>query len=750
MSRRDPVRPAGPSATTLPQAAPVNEWPNHQSDSKEPRVSEQVSPDVVPDVASGEVVGPVYTAELVSDEENAELDTQLAERGQRLVRVSRVVTVVRESDRARAAARVGARTVVEVYQGLESWARRVFDASTMGVYRRQIRAAEAMGNQEQLLEWTERKERVRAARHDRLLRLPGLLAGIVRTVAGMGAMVVGLVVLTGLFVQVSGAGEFMNFLAAVLGVIRWVLTAFAVCWTPVVLSLPFWVLLAARREGRRRGDAPGWLVTTSEADMDVAIDETTIARALEALRIPQITGYLKKGMPLQFLTPARVDGRGTHAVLRLPDGVTAEKIARRRADLATGLHRLAKEVWPCTGAEAGILDLWVADKGALAEGAGVYPLLESGTVDVFKGVPIGKTLRGVPIRCLLMGCNTLVGGIPGQGKSTAAMDIAAGASLDPTVELRIWVPDTNYDFEAFRRRCSRYVMGAEDEHIEQILHDLRELHAEVQARGELLVRFETPAVSRELANKNVGLHPLICLLEEAHVAIQHRTYGADISKLLIDIVRLGRKRGIHLILSTQAPTKDSMPRDVTRNCSNGIAFAVGDHVANDALLGQGAYAGGHRATELLPTVDRGTAVVKGITGERSEIVQFYFLDPAKEHDQITPIIERSLAAIAERGHVRGAGAPTPRVEVGRDLLADLDEVLGDEPVRAADLPALLAAHVPGWVAYRELTGKALCVLLAAEYGIKVPSTHNKWPVDPVTVRNALAERATTEHDEDDG
>src|SRR6185437_493263 len=147
----------------------------------------------------------------------------------------------------------------------------------------------------------------------------------------------------------------------------------------------------------------------------------------------------------------------------------------------------------------------------------------------------------------------------------------------------------------------------------------------------------------ELASANVGLHPLVCLLEEAHVAIQHHEHGKEISGLLCDIVKLGRKRAIHLIVSTQAPTKDSMPRDVTRNCSNGIAFAVGDHHANDALLGQGAYAAGNRATELIPGTDRGTALVKGFSGERAEVVQVYFLDVAKGSDQVTPLIDRALA-----------------------------------------------------------------------------------------------------------
>jgi S-DNA-T family DNA segregation ATPase FtsK/SpoIIIE len=326
------------------------------------------------------------------------------------------------------------------------------------------------------------------------------------------------------------------------------------------------------------------LATSTDAGADVIIDETTIANAL-ALRIPQITTYLKQGLPLRYLTTARRDGRGTHAVLRLPAGVTAEKIAHRRADPATGLFRLAKEVRSTTGAEAGILDLWVADEGALAEGAGPDPLLEDGATDVLKGVPFGKTLRGDPLMAPLMERNTITVGMPGQGKSSAARVMMVGAALDPTAELRIWIPDFDFDFEAFRPRCSRYVMGAEQERIAEILDDLRDLHDEVQSRGELLIRYEEPAVTRELAHRKVGLHPLFWLLEEAYVATQHPTYREEISQLLVEIVRLGRKRGIHMIVSTQAPTAKSIPRDVTRNCTNGIAFAVSDNVTNDALLG---------------------------------------------------------------------------------------------------------------------------------------------------------------------
>jgi len=700
-------------------------------------------PDVTPEAALEPAPEPLE-GEIVGEDEYAR---HTGARYTPPVIVNRVVVVV-TSPRSVSAGRATARAGMMIGQGFESWARRGWDGATLGVYRRQIEAAEAAGDGERLADWTTRREQVRQQRHQRLMDAPKLAVGLALVAAGgLVALVVG-VLLVGLLVQVSGAGRFLGVLAGVRDAIGWMFSAVPVVGLVALLAGPPLLLGAAWREGRRRGRLPGWLATAAEADLDVTIDETTIAAALSALRIPQISEHFKRGLQLQYLTTARKDGRGTHAVIRLPAGVTADKIARRRADLATGLHRLAKEVWPTTGGEAGILDLWIADKGALAEGAGPYPLLDEGLVDVFKGVPFGKTLRGEPIVAPLMERNTICGGMPGQGKSAAARVIMCGAALDPTAELRIWVPDSNFDFEVFRPRLARYVMGAENEKIAEILDHLRELHAEVQDRGELLVRHETPAVTRELASRNVGLHPLFCLLEEAHVAIQHPGYGGEIAQLLVDIVRLGRKRGIHFIVSTQAPTKDSMPRDVTRNCSNGIAFAVGDHVANDALLGQGAYAGGHRATELIPGTDKGTAVVKGFSGQRSEMVQGYFLDVDRTNDQVSPIIARALAVITDRGQrVPGSASTTPRIEAARDLLTDLDEVLGTEAVPTADVPALLVRLAPQWAPYRALSGKALRDQLA-ELGVKVPSTGNRWPLDPVTVRAALARRATADLDDD--
>ena len=658
----------------------------------------------------------------------------------------RVIGVVASGKRTRATVR----HLGYIPLGAVVVTKRLWDSRTAARYERWMRAAEALADWDKLLVLEERLAAFRRDRHDRrvdmievparlLVQIPRLMLNIFLILAGTGTL---LAIATR---RLAEAAVPVQVTARFAG---WVVIAVSVAWGPLLLAVPWIAALGLYWAGRGAAgtaQAPQWARTAAAADVDVSIDETTVTRALQALRIQQITDYLKNGVPMQYLTPCRRDGRGTHAVIRLPAGVPAERISRRRADLATGLYRLAKEVWPVTGDEAGILDLWIADKGALNEGAGPYPLLGDGFTDVFKGLPFGRTLRGDPVRIPVIGRNTICGGIPEQGKSSAARVIACGYALDITTELRIYVPDTNFDFEVFQPRLSRYVMGAEDEHIEQILGELEELKDELQARGQILVDHEQPEVTRQLASAGIGLHPLFVLLEEAHVAIQHKKYGKDISGLLCDIVKLDRKRGVHVEVSTQAPTSDSMPRDVTRNCSNGIAFAVGDHVANDALLGQGAYAAGHRATELIPGTDRGTALCKGFSGQRSEIVQVHFLSVARGSDQVTPLIERSLEEMARQG--RSAIVAPPREIETRDLLEDLDEVLGPGRVKLRDAAGMLRALAPGWGPYRDLTAKQLGRDLA-DRGVRTVNSSGTPYLDPADLRAAIAQLSTRDLDEE--
>ncbi|HEX6402756.1 MAG TPA: hypothetical protein VF003_06305 [Pseudonocardiaceae bacterium] len=69
-------------------------------------------------------------------------------------------------------------------------------------------------------------------------------------------------------------------------------------------------------------------------------------------------------------------------------------------------------------------------------------------MDVFEGVPIGKTQRGKVIHGLFFERNWLVGGRPGQGKTSLVRTLVLGAALDPTAELWVFVIAQNTDFRS--------------------------------------------------------------------------------------------------------------------------------------------------------------------------------------------------------------------------------------------------------------------------------------------------------------
>jgi S-DNA-T family DNA segregation ATPase FtsK/SpoIIIE len=638
-----------------------------------------------------------------------------------VVHAARVITVVARDERARRAARHAG----YIPAGLVVLARRRRRGRTLALdFAHQ---AKAQGDHANGLLWAQQHEAALKARHDRRRERRQMAVDLLRVSPAIAAAVLVAMLVIGAALAYSrrdAADVVLPFTTAA-HLVADVWALMGTLLPAAAIAGPVVILAVLHEAGRRGGDsAPKWARTAADDDVDMAIDEAAITQALRELKIPQVADYLKTGMPMAYIVPCRQEGRGTYAEIRLPNDLPALEIAKqaRRERLAASLYRHTKEVWPSTGADNSHLKLWIADKGALEEGAGPYPLLAEGLTDAFKGFPFGRTLRGDPSRIPVIGRNTICGGMPEQGKSNGARVVACGYTLDIITELRIYVPDTNFDFEHFAPRCSSYVMGAEDEYIEQISGELESLKDELQRRGQLLVDYEVQEVTREIAHAGVGLHPVFVLLEEAHVAIQHRKFGKDVSQLLCDIVKLDRKRGVHMFVSTQAPTKDNMPRDVTRNCANGIAFAVGDHVANDGLLGQGAYRAGHRATELIPGTDRGTAVCKGFSGERSELVQVHRIQASSDGGQVTPIVNRALAAMAAKGRALPGAERGPLAIVSRDLLADLSAVLAHRSgkVRVSELPDLLHNLAPSWGPYRGLKGVQLRTQLLT---LGVPTTN---------------------------
>jgi S-DNA-T family DNA segregation ATPase FtsK/SpoIIIE len=217
------------------------------------------------------------------------------------------------------------------------------------------------------------------------------------------------------------------------------------------------------------------------------------------------------------------------------------------------------------------------------------------------------------------------------------------------------------------------------------------------------------------------------------------TYGAQAAKLAISVIKQGRKFGITLVLDTQSPTAASIPTDVTRNVSCGVAFSVADHDANDGLLGSGRYRAGIRATELRMHTDRGTCVAVGVSGATFELLNTFHVPYADGIDQVTPVVTRAMAAIDDLRHTGKPTTDQDEQETEKvDHLVNISEVLREErrvrtQVVLARLAQLHPAIYEGWT-FHDLTAAL------AEYGIEPVKSGGVKVVRALDITHALTHR----------
>lgn len=599
-------------------------------------------------------------------------------RTRRRVRIDslrRVFVDTRQSPTYRFTVRHGA----YVLGGTRVLARRAWDSRTTARHERMMRAAEAAGQEDVARDWEQRAYIFRQSRHRRRMELLQLVINAPKAVA-MGATAgVGTMLLLG--IMLAWAEQDVNAvlapLRATVSFVAWVAFLAGVIWDPFLYSLPILTLAGVWAVGRNRKTAPSWALPADTAEQGVVPDENAILRALGNLGIAALNKAIKDGWQPRWVAPTTRLGNGYHTQLQLPMGVTVEMINAKKKVLAHNLLRKPVETWPTEPPNMpGVLDLWVADQGSLNGVVPDWPLLHEGTTDYFKGVPVAVSQRGDEIIGQLMGKNWIVGGIMGSGKTSIVVSLLLGAILDPLVIAEVYVMATNVDYDPLRPRLRTLVKGDDPEDLRAGLDALRGLANEVTTRGKLLEELggESTKLTRELASRDARMRPKVVVFDECHELFMSKEYGKEAAELAIRVMKKARKVGITLIWVTVSPTADSIPRDVTRNTSHRVAFAVGDQVANDGLLGSGKYKAGIRATELVPGQDVGTAVTYGFTPKPFEIIRAHYVerDPEKGIDEVTPVVERAMGLYDGTGP---ADAPTFEVP---DPLADIAAVLGHE------------------------------------------------------------------------
>lgn len=655
----------------------------------------------------------------------------------------------RRHPRARVAALFAIRHAILVAQGHQSWAQRMLAAATHGHAREQIEQAKAAGDHERLAAWIDRLQQLREKRQARIKALPHtVLAAARMTCAAVLAfaallLVIGIVAKvgmgragwTGWWHGVATAGHVVSVLVSV--------GALAVVYG----AIPGWLALAWR-EGRRRGRPITWAMAPKQVEAQGSIiTPSGIAEALNHLPIAELKREIKKGWTVKFVVPpVKVGDRGYETIFELPLGVTVDMIADARPVLARNLARSTMEVWPTQEEDHnGICHLWVANPGATKRPAPPYPLLTSGVVDVFAGVPCGVSQRGDVIAPPLFEANFVFGGLPGQGKSNAVRVVMLGAALDPIAELWVFVFAGNGDFDVYQPRLARYHRGTGPEVIDAAISSLDELYNEIGRREQRIAELGVKKVSRAVAEKHPDLRPIVAAFSEVHGLFGAGKAGKAAAETAVDVVKRGRKVGIILLFDTQSARKDAIPLALVENVSSNTCFYVKTWRNNDGFLGDGSFQAGIRATELRYNVDRGTSVSTGFSDEAFEILRWYYIAADDTgYDQAAEVIARAMKRVHRSVPVGGRGGVLAPER--RDLFEDLDEVLDGDRVNAPDVAAWLRELAPDWGPYRALTGVDLKRQLEAA-GIKVPTTGNKLWIDPLSVRRVLAARSTADLDE---
>ncbi|WP_432169718.1 zonular occludens toxin domain-containing protein [Streptomyces sp. 1222.5] len=663
----------------------------------------------------------------------------------RRVRIDQLRRVVVET-RTNAGYRLAVRHGAYLVGGTRILARRAWDGRTAARYQRMMRIAEAGGNEELIREWEQRLSSYRAARQKGRMELLQLALNAPKALATTAAAGSGLLLMLGVMLAWANhdVHDVLAPLQAVVEFIGMVAWLVSVVWSPLLYALPWLALAGAWAVGRNQRSAPVWALPADGGDQGVVPDENAILKALENLGISQLTKAFKAGWQPRWVQPSTRSGNGWHAKLQLPQGVTVEMVNGKKNVLAHNLLRKPVEVWPTEPpTEPGVLDLWVADQGSLSGKVPPWPLLTEGITDYFKGVPVAISQRGEPIIGKLMAANWIVGGIMGSGKTSIVVALLLGAILDPLVEAEVYVMATNVDYDPLKPRLKTLVKGDDKEQLKAALDRLRTLTQEVTERGKLLEELggDSPKLTREMALRDPRMRPRVVVFDECHELFMDKDYGKEAGELAIRVMKKARKVGITLVWVTVSPTADSIPRDVTRNTSHRVAFAVGDQVANDGLLGSGKYKAGIRATELIPGQDVGTAVTYGFTSKPFEVIRSYYVerDPERSIDQVTPVVERAM------GLYDGTGpADAPTFEPA-DPLADTAAVLGDEPrVLVQEVLHRLAERNPD--AYRSW-GPADLKKALEPFGAQQYKSDGRMVVARDRVHDAILERLAEDADD---
>ncbi|MET9253721.1 FtsK/SpoIIIE domain-containing protein [Streptomyces sp. NPDC003717] len=659
------------------------------------------------------------------------------------VRSARAVKRLAADERTSTVARAVARHGLFVAGGARIVARRTWDGRTAARYERMLRAAEAAGNYEAAMEWEERGQRYRDARHRRrmdLLHSPVEAAkgALVGTGMGIGSLVALGVVLA---VATKDVGDVVTPLMAVVEFIRLMVTIVQIVWGPLITIGPFLALLALWAVGANQQAAPAWALPANvRSGEGEPITPSIVVKALRDLGVPALRKAITEmgDAGASMLGPITLAGCGVEVDVTLPSGVSTNEVQNRRRKLAENLTRHEHEVFITIPTAARTVRLWVADSGALDEPIGPSPLVTDTTMtaDYAKGrAPWGQDLRGDAAALSLYQRHLLITGLSNQGKTVALRSLALWLALDKSVEFLMGDLKGVGDWKMFDGLANTLIQGPTDEHVIEVTEMVE------GAVDEMNRRIQAPP--------GTVFPPLIVLVDEAQVAFmcpakdsEKRPYGGARanSRYFMAVRKIhnqGRAVNVLMWQGTQDPTNENLPKLVREGAHTRASLALGTESQARMALGDKAVDGGAAPNLLRPGLDQGTLVLasSGITipaGQSSITVRTHYIN------------DDDAEAITDRAKALRDGVTTLHAiqrDQERDALKDIFSIFGEASrLRTQDVIKCLSALAAD--SYGDWSPGDLARVLEGT-GAEPHKSDGRMVVVRDRVLNALTNRDTT-------
>ncbi|MFJ4866164.1 hypothetical protein [Streptomyces sp. NPDC088748] len=388
---------------------------------------------------------------------------------------------------------------------------------------------------------------------------------------------------------------------------------------------------------------------------DVPLTDTLLNRVFRLAKV-----FTKDDQEITLTEPIRpAEIKGVEAKFKLPDEVTFSQVMAKREAIAAALDVEVHWLDIQQDGSPSRVSFWYCTSDPFGE-ARTSPLVDNPErTDVWKrGILIGFNRRGLPIYLKLRHVMALLGGMSRTGKGMILRNLICGLGLDPRVNLRLVAGAKPGEHRGYAPICSTF-FGRRPERLIALLDALlaeayrREDYLEEQGRA-------------KLGEKDLDLFPLeILIIDEykqyASSSIRlpdptdeegRRTFKAAdrIAEQLEELAAFAAALNITVLVSTQDPDANTIPRGYKSNSGARVATRTGGSVQTNAILKDGATGAGLRAHDI-PESLKGGAIVD-IDGAPGEIIRGFFIED-EEYDGAADIIAAGRELREELGRAPG-------------------------------------------------------------------------------------------------